>query len=157
MEDGRPVPTKEELFKERILLDEKIERFEKEKEEFMREMKELQRNITNQRKFLEQEQILFDKKKTILEDAFQTLAKDRARFEQEVEVNRMVQRRSEEEYQIRTYGSVQNFFNGVNNNLTLKKRYKDLIKIFHPDNISGDHTTIQLINEEYANLKDIFE
>ena len=31
----------------------------------------------------------------------------------------------------------------------LKKRYKDLLKIYHPDNASGDVQTIQEIHREY--------
>ncbi len=45
------------------------------------------------------------------------------------------------------------FFMGVDSELALKKRYKDLVKIFHPDNVSGDIYTIQEINREYDNLK----
>ena len=49
------------------------------------------------------------------------------------------------------------FFAGVSSELALKKRYKDLIKIYHPDNISGDTNTIQEINREYDELKDRLE
>ena len=49
--------------------------------------------------------------------------------------------------------SVRLFFTGVSNMLTLKKRYRDLIKIFHPDNLAGDTEIIQRINREYENLK----
>ena len=41
----------------------------------------------------------------------------------------------------------------MNNELALKKRYRDLIKIFHPDNLAGDTNTIQMINEEYNEMK----
>ncbi len=49
--------------------------------------------------------------------------------------------------------SVSIFFSGVKNMRMLRKRYRDLIKIFHPDNISGDTDVIQKINEEYEMLK----
>ena len=49
------------------------------------------------------------------------------------------------------------FFRGVDNSLALKKRYKDLIKIFHPDNVAGDNDTVQLINREYSNLRDVYQ
>lgn len=45
------------------------------------------------------------------------------------------------------------FFRGVTNTLELKKRYKDLIKIFHPDNVNGDKDTLQQINREYEQIK----
>ena len=36
-----------------------------------------------------------------------------------------------------------------NNPLALRKRYKDLLKIFHPDNLYGDGQLVQRINQEY--------
>ncbi|MBQ4416218.1 MAG: hypothetical protein II868_00865, partial [Butyrivibrio sp.] len=44
------------------------------------------------------------------------------------------------------------FFAGVNSQLAIKKRYKDLIKIFHPDNMCGDARALQTINQEYEYL-----
>lgn len=35
------------------------------------------------------------------------------------------------------------FFSGVESRQSLKKRYKDLIKIYHPDNLDGDKNTVQ--------------
>ena len=49
------------------------------------------------------------------------------------------------------------FFAGVTSELALKKRYKDLIKIYHPDNVSGDTDTVQEINREYDALKTRWE
>ncbi len=45
----------------------------------------------------------------------------------------------------------------MKNVLTLKKRYKDLTKIFHPDNVAGDTEVIQRINREYERLKREYE
>ena len=36
------------------------------------------------------------------------------------------------------------FFSGVESRQSLKKRYKDLIKIYHPDNLDGDKNTVQM-------------
>ena len=47
-------------------------------------------------------------------------------------------------------------FLGVDNLLALKKRYRDLLKIFHPDNLAGDNEAVQIINEEYAMLRECF-
>ncbi len=44
------------------------------------------------------------------------------------------------------------FFAGVNSQSSLKKRYKDLLKIYHPDNKCGDTDAIQEINKEYQRL-----
>ena len=39
----------------------------------------------------------------------------------------------------------------------MKKRYKDLLKIFHPDNLCGDREVVQIINAEYTNLNQEFD
>ena len=49
------------------------------------------------------------------------------------------------------------FFSGVGSRQSLKKRYKDLIKIYHPDNLDGDKDTIQEINSEYNKLCAIYK
>ena len=49
------------------------------------------------------------------------------------------------------------FFSGVESKQSLKKRYKDLIKIYHPDNLDGDTDTIQEINSEYNKLCAVYK
>ena len=49
------------------------------------------------------------------------------------------------------------FFRGVNNMVALKKRYKDLLKIYHPDNVAGDNDILLKINEEYKELMERFD
>jgi hypothetical protein len=51
-----------------------------------------------------------------------------------------------------SYDSSQ-FFRGVDNEIELRKRYKELLKIFHPDNKCGDTKTLILIQTEYEKLK----
>jgi hypothetical protein len=41
------------------------------------------------------------------------------------------------------------FFAGVNTPEEAKKRYKELIKIYHPDNSSGDAASSAIVNEQY--------
>lgn len=45
------------------------------------------------------------------------------------------------------------FFRGVDSELTLRKRYKELLKIFHPDNKCGDTKTLVKIQTEYDSLR----
>lgn len=45
------------------------------------------------------------------------------------------------------------FFKGVASPQALRKRYKDLIKIYHPDSEFGDNQTVQEINREYDSLR----
>jgi DNA-binding cell septation regulator SpoVG len=47
------------------------------------------------------------------------------------------------------------FFIGVGSRQALKKRYKDLIKIYHPDNMNGDGSTAQEIMREYDKLSKV--
>lgn len=44
-------------------------------------------------------------------------------------------------------------FKGVRSEAALKKRYRELMKIFHPDNQDGDDSVIHAINIEYDRLK----
>lgn len=44
------------------------------------------------------------------------------------------------------------YFAGVNDKKSLKKRYRDLLKIYHPDNQNGDSAVSKQIQEEYESL-----
>ena len=43
------------------------------------------------------------------------------------------------------------WFKGVQSEEELTKRYKDLLKIYHPDNQTGDTEITKQIQEEYNN------
>ena len=45
------------------------------------------------------------------------------------------------------------FFRGIDNQLALRKRYRELLKIYHPDNSCGDTKTLQRIQKEYEAIK----
>lgn len=133
------------------------EQFLQEKEQFQNEMKALNRKLSGEKKRLEQNKEFFEKKMQILKDGFEQLDIDRRRLEKErakLEAQKEIMNQSS--YEV-SYGEVSVFFKGVNSLLALKKRYKDLIKIFHPDNIAGDKEIIQMINSEYENLKRGFD
>lgn len=49
------------------------------------------------------------------------------------------------------------YFAGVNDRKSLKKRYRDLLKIYHPDNENGDSNVSRQIQEEYEALSDKFK
>lgn len=133
-------------------LEEKIRNFEKEKEIIFQEIKEQGRRNENEKRRLQNEKILFEKKWKILENGFRELEEDRKKLKAEQEhVSREKARKSS----FRFGGSQGNlvFFKGVRDTASLRKRYKDLIKIFHPDNNAGDTETIQKINREYDSLR----
>ena len=132
------------------------EQFLKEKIQFQKEMKALNRKVTSERQRLKEDSIFFEKKMAILQNGFQQLDLDRRRLQKE-QARLEAQRELLNEPVYSSHMDVSMFFKGVKNPLALKKRYKDLIKIFHPDNIAGDKEIIQMINKEYENLKIEFE
>lgn len=126
--------------------------FAREREQFQEEMKALNRKMSAEKERLKDNTLFFEKKMEILKGGFAELDMDRRRLEKEwarLEAQKEVMQQP-------VYGSgrdVSDLFRGVKNQLALKKRYKDLIKIFHPDNVAGDKEMIQRINKEYENLK----
>lgn len=151
------------LFKENVRiisatkeLEQMQEQFREEKEQFREEMKALNRRMAAERQRLKDDNLFFEKKMEILKGGFTELDMDRRRLEKEwakLEAQKEVMQQP-------VYSSgrdVSDLFQGVKNPLALKKRYKDLIKIFHPDNVAGDKEMIQKINIEYENLRHDFD
>lgn len=137
------------LEKEKINLNESVDKFLNERVKFKREMEDLNRRTVLERKRLKEENLFFDKKMAILQDGFRHLEEDRRNFEREKK--RIV----DERRLLGISGSGQGLeigellFRSANNPLGLRKRYKDLIKIFHPDNLFGDDELSQIINKEF--------
>ena len=153
------------LFEERIRLSQESEKqkevynkFIKERLAFQEEMKTLNRKVLSERKRLKDESSFFDKKMQILQNGFLQLDMDRKKFERD---KRMYESRKSSDSSNNTSagtnyfyrGQTPDFFKGVNNILGLKKRYRDLLKIFHPDNLCGDNDTVLEINRQYEALK----
>lgn len=136
-------------------LEEMQKQFLKEKVQFQNEMKALNRKMTSERQRLKEDNSFFAKKMEILQNGFAQLDLDRRRLD--VEWAKLDGRREMLEHSSYDNIDVSMFFKGVKSPLSLKKRYKDLIKIFHPDNVAGDNEMIQMINREYENLKVEFE
>ena len=147
------------LFDERISLmnqkkaeEELYEKFMKERLSFREEMKELNSRVLEERKRLKEEQSFFDKKLAILQSGFANLEMDRKAFEKE---KKAFKYSMEQENIVGEYiNDVSLLFSGVNSYLGLRKRYKDLIKIFHPDNLDGDSKMAVAIKEEFERLKE---
>ena len=133
-----------------------------------RELEDLRRQLTKEREDfkrtvqweqarMDRERQLFEMKLRILEEELQKLAADKERFEQQRKFYEKVNAFESQEQQRGTNeGNIvrgEMFFIGVENKTSLKKRYKDLIKIYHPDNAAGDNSTIQEINHEYERLR----
>ena len=136
-------------------LDDLYDKFMKERVQFVAEMEEINLRNLNERKRLKDEELFFDKKMEILKSGFAALEDDRKKFEKEkLQYESERKGRSDyagEEAMRNISGSL---FAGVNNPLALKKRYRDLLKIFHPDNLCGDTEMVTYITAEYERLKD---
>lgn len=130
------------------------EKFHDERAQFRKELEELNLRTEMERKRLKEENIFFEKKFAILQDGFRQLDEDRRAFERQKEalLERAVRYREETSYPL-LEETVQLLFRGANNPLALHKRYKDLVKIFHPDNMFGDEELAQSINKEYMRRK----
>lgn len=133
------------LVEERRELEEERRNLDLEKKEFFRKVE-----IEDRR--LEQQKNLFEMKFQILEAELVKLAAEKEEIEKKKAFYDRV-----EEFQARTYALPDNqvgelFFRGVASQKSLKKRYKDLIKIYHPDNVDGDNSLVVEINKEYDHL-----
>ena len=112
--------------------------------------------MTAARQRLKQEEQFFEKKMEILKDGFSNLEADRRAFDREKEAFRRKMRDMDTLAEENSRGrslEIRAFFAGVKNQLALKKRYKDLLKIYHPDNLAGDKEIMQHISRAYEDLK----
>ncbi len=132
-------------------LEEERRAFEREKKKAMWELKKkkAEEDLASER--LKRDLDLFDKKVEVLNRELRQLASERQRFEREKAV--FQENRVQKQTQALT---PKLFFKGVDNELALKKRYRDLTKIFHPDNLNGDTDTLKYINKEYNALKKLY-
>lgn len=143
------------IMQERHKLEEERQAFEREKRKSLQEIKKQQSVEDIAKRQLEKDKELFEKKVEVLQDELRRLAYDRQQLEREKAVLKELKKR--QSAQQTTYTATPKlFFKGVNNESSLKKRYRDLLKIFHPDNMNGDTDALQNINKEYDNLKKVY-
>jgi len=104
---------------------------------------------------LENQKNLFDRQWQLLEIETRKLVSEQQKFEQDKLKYKDTIYREARKNMSATVNSKM-FFKGVEDTKSLKKRYKELLKIYHPDNMHGDNSLIQAINLEYENLKKIY-
>ncbi len=158
----------EELKEAKLWLFQEKERLEKERHEFMQfkdnflkeraqireEIAALNRRAVLERKRLKQENQFFEKKMAILQDGFRQLEEDRRSLDRE----RLLLAEERDKLQtpevnLNHSNIAEVLFRNASNPLALRKRYRDLVKIFHPDNLFGDEELSQLINKEFTRRK----
>ena len=130
-------------------LEDRHKELEKAWNDLLKERREFEARIHT----LEQQEKQFELKWDLLIQETQKLAEDKLQFERKKKFFDQVQAHSVEPYVAEdniVHGEM--FFSGVTTPKALKKRYKDLMKMFHPDNICGDADMVRLINQEYSDL-----
>ena len=144
-----------ELEQERAELELAKNKFLDERVKLRDELDELNRRTVMERKRLKEENLFFEKKMAILQEGFRQLEADRKKFERERQTLMEEAREQSHDYsdEESSLTAVQLLFRGANNPLALRKRYRDLIKIFHPDNLFGDGELAGQISKEYQKRK----
>ena len=143
---------KQWLFAENIRIEQEKKKLEQDKYEFtqatnqFKQEKEAHLSMHElMKKQLVREKRMVDQQLGILQKELTLLAYDKEKIKKEKE---LLARESASQSVI----SSPFLFKGVCNSAELRRRYKDLIKIFHPDN-SGDKELMQMINKEYEKYK----
>lgn len=146
------------LFKESIRIETEKKNIEDERKVMEVQKGLLQRQQSKNmllKKQLENQKNLFDKQWQILEIETRKLVSDQQKFERDKLIFKdKVYREARKSMSDTTTSKM--FFKGVEDIKSLKKRYKELLKIYHPDNMHGDNTLIQVINIEYENLLKVY-
>lgn len=155
------------LFLENVKLNQQRQQIENERFELKcerdnleREKEQRERELEAREKKLKREKDLFDKQWKVVERELVRMAKDRDRMAKE---RAYIQREKDELKKMRLAAPSEltvrsgTFFLGVSTLSGLKKRYRDLMKIYHPDNDNGDEGTVRFINIEYEKLKEKFQ
>jgi len=130
-------------------LEDRHKELEKAWNDLLKEKREFEARIHT----LEQQEKQFELKWDMLIRETQKLADDKKQFERKKQFYDHVQASYAEPAHEDNIVHGEMFFSGVSNEKALKKRYKELIKIYHPDGESGDTATVAEINREYEDLK----
>ena len=130
-------------------LEDRHKELEKAWNDLLKEKREVEARIHT----LEQQEKTFSLKWDMLIRETQKLADDKKQFERKKKFFEHVNSSYIEPYREDNIVHGEMFFSGVSNQKALKKRYKELIKIYHPDGESGDTATVAEINREYDSLK----
>lgn len=132
------------------MLDERMQRLEREREKIYEEKERAMQRLEKEREMLWEKDDLAEQKLEMLREAYERLDADRIRMENERK--QLDKEKAYNEAAAYYNSDAELFFAGVNTALAVKKRYKELIKIYHPDNLNGDARTLQAINQEYDYL-----
>mgnify|MGYP003093353962 CR=1 FL=1 len=137
------------LVNQESALQDESKHLQKEKKQFLLEQERYQRRLERDRKLLDQREALVEQKLQMLREAYDHLDEDRSLLERE-----RYHLEKEKSYLEGAFDQADQelLFCGVHSESALKKRYRDLMKIFHPDNVSGDQRVVQIINQQFESI-----
>lgn len=126
---------------------------------FQRELNKKERKIKLMQAELEKRERMFNMQWKVLEHELSLFAKEKEEFEKEKRRQEYKEKLEYERNFFRKNDRINAgmYFLGVHDELSLKKRYRDLLKLFHPDSMNGDLDAMQAINKEYNELKKKYE
>lgn len=138
-----------------LTLEDRNKELEKAWSDLLKEKREMDARIH----FLEQQEAQFTIKWDLLIKETERLASDRKEFEEQRRKAFFEQCEANANDDVYSDNIIHGemFFSGVSDEKSLKKRYKDLIKIYHPDSEHGDNATVLEINREYDSLKQLMD
>lgn len=146
------------LFSENIRLQAKDKELEDERELIKVQqglLQNQQRKNAIYKAQLDNQKKLFEQQWAIMEKELRRMAVEKQEFERKKAILKdEIYREARRSFQVEEGGRI--FFKGVNEADALRKRYKDLMKIYHPDNKCGDNDTLLAITKEYERLKRIY-
>ncbi|MBR6160183.1 MAG: hypothetical protein IKQ40_07760 [Lachnospiraceae bacterium] len=150
------------LFKESVRLRDERTELEMQRKDFLNEREDAreenrryEEHLALKTKQLRREEELIEKKHDIIKRGFEELDRDRQSLNAREEAIREQERNlreAESAQYISESTEVGILFRGCDNILLLKKRYKDLMKMFHPDCLGGDTEMVKALNRTYERL-----
>lgn len=160
-DDKELADTKEWFFMENVRLAEEKERLFEERRKLEHEIRIKHETLDKKISIaklkivqLDEATKLVEKKLAALEEEYVRLAIEKKKLADEKSTFETI-RRNKRTSTV-TYSGTDIFFKGVKSETALKKRYRELMKIFHPDNQGGDDSVIHAINIEYDRLKKVY-
>lgn len=144
---------------ERQEIEDEWNKLNREKKEFEILKKSKETELAIKEKQLIRQKDLFDKQWGVVEKELHRISADKDRIAREKayidreKANLRMEQNKQNKNHVVTNGA---FFVGVNSESSLKRRYRELLKIYHPDSGNGDEETLLLINKEFEKLRKIY-
>ena len=147
------------LFKESIRISDEEHDLEMQRRDFLNERentreenRRYEEHLATKTRQLRREEELIDQKHQVIKRGFEELDRDRQALNAREAAIRDREARLEERVAGFEGEAGDVLFRGADNILLVKKRYKDLMKMFHPDCLGGDTEMVKSLNRTYDRL-----